>query len=132
MPLSDFALGKSSISNREGIDPRLIAISDLAIKLTIIDFGHSRMSGLRTAEQQKELWRDGLSQCDGVNVISKHQLGKALDFFAYRDGKASWKESDLSLVAAAFLQAASMLGYKIRWGGLWKGFPDYPHIELIN
>ena len=138
-----FKLSENSKKNREGIDPRLIKIDDLAITISLVDFGHGPDSGLRTDERQHKLFLDGKSQKDGFHHRSAHQDGKALDFYAYVDGKASWKHEHLAMVAAAFFQAASILGYKIRWGGLWKsqhpdlinGIPygwDMPHIELIE
>ena len=138
-----FKLSSTSKQRREGIDQRLIEIDDLAITLTLVDFGHPADAGLRSADRQFKLFVDGKSQCDGTNKISRHQLGKALDFYAFVNGKASWKEEHLAMVACAYFQAASILGYKIKWGGLWKsskpklrnGIPygwDCPHIELIE
>lgn len=138
-----FYLSNNSKVNREGVDPKLIEISDLAITLTLVDFGHGRDSGLRIASQQLGLYLDGKSKCDGYDLLSYHQTGKALDFFAYVDGKASWDEHHLAIVACAFFQAAAILGYRIKWGGMWKrskpkfknGIPygwDMPHIELIE
>ena len=133
-----FKLSDNSKKNRAGVDPRLIEISDLAIAITLVDFGHGPYSGLRTAEDQRSLHNAGKSPyCDGYNRISEHQKGAALDFYAYVDGRASWKPEHLAMVAAAFLQAASMLGYKIEWGGLWPGKNpgygwDMPHIQLIE
>lgn len=139
-----FKLSDNSKNNRAGIDSRLIEISDLAITLTLIDFGHGRDSGVRTAERQRELFVDGKSKADGIQKHGKHQaspvdgLGKALDFYAYINGHASWEQEHLAVVACAFLQAASILGYQISWGGLWKkktpsiyGW-DMPHIELLE
>lgn len=127
-----YKLSERSKKNREGVDPRLIEISNLAIQITDIDFGHPSDSGLRTAARQRDLFLDGKSQCDGYEIESFHQTGKALDFYAFVNGKASWDEYHLAMVAAAFLQAASLLGYKLRWGGLWKGFKDYPHVQLVD
>lgn len=126
--MSKFKLSKRSKRNRAGVDPRLIEISDLAITLTQVDFGHGQYSGLRTAEEQNDLFEDGKSKCDGYDRESYHQSGKALDFYAYVDGAASWKREHLTEVAAAFLQAASMLGYKLQWGGFWPW--DAPHVEI--
>ncbi|MCK4822901.1 hypothetical protein KA005_44475 [bacterium] len=136
-----FQLSKRSKKNREGIDSRLIEISDLAIQLTVIDFGHGNHAGLRIAKEQHQLFLDGLSKADGYDDIGEHQSGNALDFYAYVDGKASWQHHHLAMVAAAHLQAASILGYKIQWGGFWQrknpkfknGIPygwDCAHIEL--
>lgn len=130
-----FQLSDRSKQRRTGIDPRLIAISDLAIQITTIDFGHPADAGVRAKERQHQLYLDGKSMADGYHKKSKHQpaadgLGKALDFYAYVDGAASWEIEYLAIVAAAHLQAASQLGIKIKWGGLWTGFKDYPHIQL--
>ncbi len=115
----------------EGIDSRLQEIAEKAIKISRVDFGIPGDGGLRTDRQQYNLFLDGKSMCDGCFKISKHQNGKALDFYAYVDGKASWNEFDLTMVAAALLCAACILGYKITWGGFWT-FKDLPHIELIE
>jgi len=136
-----YKLSQNSKQNREGVDSRLIEISDLAIQITRVDFGHGRYAGNRSAELQNELYQEGKSDLDGYNRKSYHQTGKALDFYAYVDGQASWHEPHLAMVACAFLQAASQLGYRISWGGLWsnrngkkvEGIEygwDCPHIQL--
>ena len=127
-----FRLSSSSLERREGIDHRLIGIDDLAIRLTVIDFGHPQDAGLRTAERQNELYHLKKSMCDGYVSLSDHQLGKALDFYAYVGGAATWELEPMAVVACAYFQAASQLGYKIIWGGLWRRFPDTPHIQLID
>lgn len=138
-----FEFSPDSLKNREGIDPRLIEIDDLAIKLTLVDFGHGPVSGKRTAPVQNGLYIEGKSEADGYDKLSKHQLGKALDFYAYVNNKTSWQPDHLAMVALAYFQAASILGYKIKAGILWKtktpeiknGVPygwDCPHIQLAE
>ena len=146
--MKTYKLSENSRRNRKGVDPRLIEISNLAIQITTVDFGHGPDSGVRTATRQNELFKDGQSKADGYDRKSNHQIpdgeeyGRALDFYAYVNG-ASWQHHHLSQVACAFLQAASMLGYKVKWGGLWKskspkkvngiGYGwDMPHIELLD
>ena len=114
----------------QGIDPRLISIINEALKISVIDFGIPGDGGLRTAERQKELFDKKVSECDGTINKSYHQTGKAFDVYAYVDGKASWDRYHLTQVAAAILQAAAMLGYQLRWGGLFKSFVDMPHFEI--
>ena len=126
-----YVFSKKSENNRRGVDPRLIEISDLAIRITPVDFGIPEYGGIRSALEQRELYNDGKSRCDGYKDRSRHQSGEALDFFAYVNGRASWAEYPLSVVAAAHLQAASMLGHKLRWGGLWKKFEDLCHVEML-
>jgi len=125
-----FKLGKNSLNNLVGVDDRLIDIAEVAIKLSNIDFGIPSTGGLRTEEVQAKLFADGVSKADGVNSKSYHQSGKALDVYAYVDGKASWDKLHLSLIAAAMLQASAQLGYELKWGGLWKSWQDYPHFEI--
>jgi len=127
-----YSLSNNSKKNREGIHPHLIEICDLAIKLSVVDFGIPKDGGIRTAVRQRELFDDEKSKADGVIRKSKHQSGRALDFYAYVDGKASWDTEHLAMVATAFLQAASLLGYQLKWGGLWKNFKDMPHVQLYS
>lgn len=130
--MKNYALSKRSKQRREGVDYRLIAISDLAIQITPIDFGIPEHGGVRNAAEQAELFDAGLSKCDGYKKLSRHQSGKALDFYAFVNGKASWEREHLAIVAATHLQAASILGYKLQWGGLWANFTDFPHLELLE
>lgn len=133
--MGNFTLSEKSKSNRIGIDNKLIQISDYAIQITLIDFGHGPDSGLRTPERQNQLYLAKASKDDGYTHKSKHQSGKALDFYAYVNGSASWEKPHLAMVACAFLQAAAHFGYKVSWGGLWKGSDpiygwDMAHIQL--
>ncbi len=125
-----FKLGSNSIMNMAGIDDRLVDVVELAITLTNIDFGVPETGGLRTVQDQAQLFTSGKSKADGRTHKSYHQTGKAVDLFAYVDGKASWDELHLSLCAAAMLQAAAELNIPLKWGGLFRSFTDMPHFEL--
>jgi len=125
-----FKLGQNSLNNRAGVDPRLIEITDLAIQLSNIDFGIPNTGGLRTTEDQVLLFTAGKSKCDGRTNKSYHQTGRAVDVYAYVDGKASWDHLHLTHIATAMLQASAQLGYKLEWGGLWNSWQDMPHFEL--
>ncbi len=126
-----FKLSKRSEERLEGVDERIIDIVDLALKITRVDFGIPEYGGTRTEEEQALLFSKGLSKCDGFKYKSMHQTGLAFDVYAYV-GFASWDEKHLAQVAAAILQAASVLGYKLEWGGHWKSFVDMPHFQLID
>jgi len=128
--LKMYKLSKRSKDRLLGVDERLIKVIDLALTITNIDFGIPGDGGLRTAERQKELFDKKLSKCDGYIKESYHQTGKAFDVYAYVDGKASWDRCHLTQVAAAILQAAGMIGYVVKWGGLFKSFTDLPHFEI--
>jgi peptidoglycan L-alanyl-D-glutamate endopeptidase CwlK len=125
-----FKLGQNSLNNRAGVDPRLIEISDRAIQISIIDFGIPSSGGMRTVEDQAKLFTAGKSKADGRTHKSYHQTGRALDVYAYVDGKASWEKEHLAIVAVAMMQAANELGHRLEWGGLFRSFTDMPHFQL--
>lgn len=99
-------------------------------KLECPDFGIS--CGLRTKGEQQALFNAGMSNADGFNSVSKHQLGTAVDIYAYVDGKANYEPGNLALVFSCFQQAALDLNLKIRWGGNFNSIADGPHIELVS
>ena len=125
-----FQLGKNSVINMAGIDSRLMDIVEVAIKLSNIDFGIPSSGGLRTTEDQAALFTAGKSKCDGRTNKSYHQTGKAVDVYAYVDGKASWDHLHLTHIATAMLQASAQLGYELKWGCLWNSWQDMPHFEI--
>jgi len=127
-----FKLGSKSMLRLSGVNPEILSIVNLAIKITKIDFGIPQDGGLRTAERQNELYVNKSSKADGHVKLSNHQSGNAVDVFAYIDGKASWDELHLAMIAAAMLQSASILGYKLGWGGNFNSFKDMPHFELLD
>lgn len=135
--MSKYQLSKNSLRNLDGVNAELVDVVKLAIQITKIDFGIPSNGGYRTAQRQAELYAQGrttpgniITNADGVNSKSKHQTGKAVDVYAYVDGKASWDELHLSMVACAMLEAANRLGVDLRWGGLFKSIDDKPHFEL--
>lgn len=133
--MGNFKFSQRSKDRMKGVDPRLIEIAELALNISIIDFGIPNYGGARTKEEQYDLFVSGKSKADGITKFSMHQpdksgFSRALDVYAYVDNKASWETEHLSLVACAMLQAASLLGHKLQWGGLWTSFKDMPHFQL--
>ena len=134
----------SSKSNErmKGVHPDLIVIFTEAIKNSPIDFGIPRSGGVRTEEEQNQLFIDKKSKCDGVKNKSYHQSGNALDFYAYVNGKASWSVNHLCLIAGVIMTTAKRLkkegriSHDIYWGGQFGSSDfngwDMPHIELVG
>ena len=125
-----FKLSARSYERLKGVDNRIFNIIELALTITAIDFGIPQHGGLRTTADQRNLFKTGVTKCDGIENKSEHQSGLAFDIYAYVDGKASWDRYHLTQVAAALLQAAALLGYPLTWGGLWKSWQDMPHFQL--
>ncbi len=127
-----FKLSARSKERLEGVDSRILEIIDHALTITPIDLGIPGDGGIRTAERQNQLFNAKLSKCDGYTYISAHQTGLAFDVYAYVDGKANWDRAHLTSVAAAILQSASVLGYKLEWGAHWQTWQDFPHFQLVG
>ena len=85
-------------------------------------------SVLRSAEQQKALYDQGLTNCDGTKRLSSHQSGRALDAVLEKDGAplpltdpaydimgALWKTLDPANV----------------WGGDWY-YPDGKTRDVVH
>lgn len=119
--LSGFKLSQRSLNNLEGVDEKLRLVVMRAIHLTDTDFGC--ICGVRTEEEQAELFRKGASQCDGVKKRSKHQDGLAVDLMAYIGSRASWEIRCYDNIADAVKQAAIELDTGVRWGAAWH-IPD--------
>jgi peptidoglycan L-alanyl-D-glutamate endopeptidase CwlK len=128
--MNKFNFSNKSLARMSGVNYQIIEVAKLALAISSIDFGIPRHGGLRTAEEQQQLFNDKSSQLDGTIKKSYHQSGMALDVFAYVDGKASWDECHLTIIAAAMLEAANRLSVNMRWGGHWTNFRDMPHFEV--
>jgi len=130
-----WVLGTTSKSRLVGVNPKIIEIIDEALEVSPIDFGIPADGGKRTAERQYELFKQGVSKCDGIDRLSKHQSGDAWDFYAFVNNKASWDRAQLSILYGVFAAVAYKKNIPIRWGGTfgsktYNGW-DAGHIELL-
>ena len=88
--VNGFALSARSETKMIGVHDRLKAVVRRALELSPYDFAIT--SGKRSAFEQKALYDKGASQLDGTHKISKHQLGRAVDFMVYDEhGKGTWE-----------------------------------------
>lgn len=111
----NYALGKASLKELEGVDSRLVACVKLAITLTTQDF--TVFDGLRTFKEQQLHVANGTSR----TMSSKHLEGLAVDLVPYINGKLDWDWEGCYKIAMAMDTAATRLGCadKITWGGAW-------------
>lgn len=105
----------------------------------------SIVSGLRTAEEQAELYAQGRSKPgkivtykDGYERRSNHQSGNAVDVVPYFsapphirwDDDGAFREfGGFVLGVAELLKKFGVIKHDIMWGGLWQ-WKDYPHYEI--
>jgi len=84
---------------------------------------------LRTFEEQDALYQKGRTR-PGPKVTnakpgsSFHQYGLAIDFCLQVNGELKWVvDANWMIVVDAFKK------YGFEWGGDWKSFKDFPHVE---
>ena len=124
-------LSKRSLSRLEGVNPLLIAIAVDAVKESPYDFGIAILGGKRTAEEQRNLFERGKSNCDGFTNKSYHQSGNAFDIVCYKDGAITWDKDVFTAVAEHIKKIAlQRYGANIKWGGDWVNFKDMPHFQI--
>lgn len=119
-----FKLSKRSLGRLEGVHPDLVAVVELAISRTEIDF--TVLEGMRTKERQRHLYNQGASK----TLNSRHLTGHAIDIAPYVNGGVSWHWPHYYRLEPFIKQAAKDLGVSIEWGGDWVSFKDGPHWQL--
>lgn len=123
----NYSLGRKSRSELVGVHPDLVRVVEHAIGITEQDF--TVFDGIRTAADQRALFRRGASQIDGYNRIGKHQRqkdghGHAVDLVPWISGRAVWDWDAIYLIADAMVTSARLLDVSLRWGGCWQPVND--------
>ncbi len=86
--------------------------------------------GFRSIAEQNRLFAQGRTKPGKIVTKarggeSKHNFGKAVDFAVIEKGKIVW---DVPFYKKTIGKYAQTVG--VSWGGNWKSFKDYPHVEL--
>lgn len=142
-----FVIGKTSRARLAGVHPRLVAVVELAIQRTTVDF--VVLEGVRTPARQRELYAQGRTK-PGPKVtwtLTSNHFARA-DGFGWAVDLAPWpidwegptRFPKFDAIAKAMFEAAAELGVKIRWGADWdrdgkpreRGESDSPHFELVG
>ncbi len=122
--------GKTSRERLNGVNARLRTLCNEVVKLRDC----SILSGLRTIEEQSELYKSGKSR----TMNSKHLTGNAVDLAPY---PIDWGDTKrFHYFAGIVIGMAHEMGIKIRWGGDWDSdgdsndqkFNDLVHFELVD
>ena len=151
-----YSFGSRSTNKLNTCHRDLQMILNSAIK--IYDF--SVIEGIRSAERQLMLYKDGKSKLDGINNRSKHQgradnqgfiVSYAVDIVPYKKGEDPFKNTEdnwrryyflmgVIMATAEHLYSKGLITHKIRLGLDWQmdfvyhhksEFFDAPHIELV-
>lgn len=91
-----FFWGKSSKQRMEGVWPYLVECANNTIVESKYDLTIPWMGGVRLAEEQNDIFKEGNSKCDGFEILSYHQVevsdtnyGMALDIRS-----VGWRKMD--------------------------------------
>ena len=134
-----FSLSNTSKQRLETTNPLIQKIINEALSTSMIDFGIPQYGGKRTVEEQKALYDDNKSKCDGKVKKSYHQTGNAVDIVAYVNGHYTYDTRYYYMLGHHILSTAKRLGVtNLRWGGDWdkdwdlddQSFNDLCHFEL--
>ena len=119
-----YELSQRSQDRMDGVHPDIVAVINLAIQRTPIDF--TVLEGLRTLDRQKNLVSKGASK----TMNSRHLTGHAIDIAPLLNGEVSWDWPLYHQLAPVIKAAADELGVDLEWGGDWRTFKDGPHWQL--
>lgn len=131
-----FKWGSKSLRFAQDVDNELFTCATRALAKSKYDMTIPWRGGVRTAEQQNELYNDGNSKCDGYKVKSYHQSGLALDVIPVGQNPYTNTRPMLSFAQLMFDEWADMRASgeacgDLHWGGLFgaDGW-DKPHYEV--
>ena len=117
-------LGARSLSRLQGVHPDLVRVVKRAAAMSDLDF--TVLEGLRTADRQKELMKQGATK----TLNSRHLTGHAVDLAPMIGGQISWDWPLYHRLAKIVKAAAAAEKVPLTWGGDWAKFRDGPHWEL--
>lgn len=123
----NFRLGTKSRQELEGVRSDMGRVVNMAIGISEVDF--TVFDGIRSAPEQRALYKRGASQIDGYTRIGKHQkqadgYGHAVDLVPWINGKPVWDWDAIYLIADAMVTSARFLKVPLRWGGCWQTVND--------
>lgn len=118
----------SGTGKLDGVVPSLASKARQIVALATAEGFTLRVSqGLRTFAEQDALFRRRPVVTRARGGQSMHNYGLAVDFVFVVDGKPSWDEKLYKNIGRWVDEVGG-----IEWGGRWKRFIDYPHIQLAK
>ena len=131
-----YEFGTKSRERMRGVNPLLIECVDRALAQSKYDMTIPWMGGLRTAEDQKAIFDEGNSKCDGYDKKSYHQTGDALDVIPvgkepYNNTRVMNHFANQMLNVWQTMIIEGKTTKLMRWGGTFgaSGW-DKPHFEI--
>ena len=154
--LRNFSFGQTSMNKLKTCHKDIQKILLEAIK--IIDI--TVLEGIRSTERQQQLFEEGRSKIDGINIKSKHQgkldedgnlVSYAIDIYPYIKGEDPFDNNPKNLARYYYMMGIidsiahklyekGEISHLVRFGLDWDGdhlftdqnFDDLPHFELVK
>lgn len=128
--MSGFQLSQRSRARLEGVHPDLVAVVQLTIQRTPVDF--TVVEGVRTLAQQREYVRRGASQTMASYHLPQWDgFSHAVDLAPLIDGVIPWSDwQAFADLAAVVKGCAAELDIPVEWGGDWTTLKDGPHFQI--
>jgi len=130
-----YKYGKRSKERMDGVNASLVECATRTLKKSKHDMTIPWMGGVRTSDEQHDIFKAGNSKCDGYNVKSYHQSGNAIDIIpvvgSYENRKAmNYFARNMLITWQEMLMNGEAKGVMV-WGGTFgkKGW-DAPHYEV--
>ena len=146
-----FVFGKGSLVYLDNpqLHPQIKVFMTEVLKISKVDI--SVIDGVRNAEQQQILFLKGVTELDGIDELSDHQLekyddnlGRAIDVIPYVKGVNIWNVDDPKIsnlwceIYRAILRVDRIwkqyhnidVGLELGWTYDISGGRDYPHISF--
>lgn len=123
-----------SLNRMKGVNEHLCLCATISLMQCKYDMLVAWKGGLRTEQEQFELFKSGVSKCDGIKKQSAHQKGNALDITPVN----SILDKELAYLYFAklmfknwqiLLKQGKVKGL-LSWGGLYPNMWDKPHWEV--
>lgn len=125
----------NSLDQIETLHPKLRSIAlqayNEAIQHTPIGVHPIITQGYRTFEESDKIYQQGRTTPGEIVSNAKagqswHNFGLAVDFALVVNGKTIWDQHNPQWSTVVNIFKA----HGFTWGGDWKGFKDYPHLEM--
>ena len=129
-----YKLSNRSLRNMIGMNPYLSYCVMEAIKITKQDFGIIRNGGVRSEQDQDDLYAQGRTTPGQIVTWtreSNHEEGNAVDLIPYVDGNFTWEEQYFDEIAIAMKTVIKRDNLPIEWLYDTKGI-DKPHWQVTN
>ena len=123
-----YKFGAKSTERMYGVNKYLTETAEEALDFARNDMTVPWMGGVRTAEEQKDIYNRGYTKADGYKKVSYHQSGFALDIVPYINGAQDY-EAEREFLSFANIML-TLFNYRkiigeipkniyLHWGGFW-------------